>query len=189
MRHLWEHGYPVPEVHDSDGADLVMERLDGATMLETFPRRPWKLRRWAAMLADLHHRLARVPLPGFEVPRRFGTADVLVHGDLHPDNVMLTAAGPVVIDWPNTAVGSPGAEVASTWIIMATSETDGSGLARAVQSSARSGFVRMFLKRADVDAARTMLPVMAEHRLADRNLRAGEAEAIHRLMEREGAVS
>ena len=26
MRHLWRHGYPVPEVHHADGADLVMDR-------------------------------------------------------------------------------------------------------------------------------------------------------------------
>jgi RIO-like serine/threonine protein kinase len=26
-----------------------------------------------------------------------------VHGDLHPGNVMLTATGPLVIDWTNAA--------------------------------------------------------------------------------------
>ena len=34
MRHLAAHGFPVPAVFDADGADLVMERLDGRTMLD-----------------------------------------------------------------------------------------------------------------------------------------------------------
>ncbi len=43
------------------------------------------------------------------LPRPFGAAERIVHLDLHPGNVMLTAGGPVVIDWTNVAAGPPGA--------------------------------------------------------------------------------
>ncbi|MFC7479387.1 phosphotransferase family protein [Luedemannella flava] len=33
MTYVGGHGYPVPAVHGSDGPELVMERLDGVTML------------------------------------------------------------------------------------------------------------------------------------------------------------
>ena len=98
---------------------------------------------------------------------------------------MLTSAGPVVIDWPNTSVGVRNAEVASTWVIVATSELDAGGLVGAMQRGARSHFLSVFLDHTDREAARTLLPVVAEHRLTDRNLRPGEATNIHQLLEDE----
>jgi aminoglycoside phosphotransferase (APT) family kinase protein len=186
MRHLWRHGYPVPKVHDAEGADIVMDRVDGPTMLEAFARKPWMIRSWARLLASLHDRLERVPLPELDLPERFGAPEVLVHGDLHPDNVMLTPAGPVVIDWPNACLGAPGADVASTWMIVATSEVDAGGLVGALQGAARSHFLSVFLDHTDRDAARALLPIVAEYRLLDRNVRSGEAADIHRLLEDEG---
>ena len=185
MRHLFTHDYPVPEIHDADGADLIMERVDGPTMLDSFARQPWKMRSWAATLADLHHLLLDVPVPDFDVLQRFGAPDVLIHGDLHPDNVMLTESGPVVIDWTNVGVGPRGAEVASTWILMATSELEGSLVVRTIQSTARSSFIAMFLKRAERDSALTWLPAVGEHRLRDPNLRPAEADNVRRLVARE----
>ena len=185
MGHLWAHDYPVPEIHDADGADLVMQLVDGPTMLGAFPRRPWKLGAWANVLADLHQRLVEVPVPDFEIPQRFGTPEVLVHADLHPDNVMLSRSGPIVIDWPNASLGQRGADIASTWIIMATSDVDGGLLMRTIQSAARSLFVRLFLDQAGRDPARSLLPVVAEHRLLDRNLRPSEAAGIRRLLSNE----
>ena len=52
MRHLAAHGFPVPAVHDADGVDLVMERLDGASMLTALERGPWRLGRHADLWAD-----------------------------------------------------------------------------------------------------------------------------------------
>ena len=186
MQHVHAHGYPVPEVFDSDGPDLVMERIDGPTMLGAFGRQPWRLRSWAATLADLHARLGSLPLPVLELPHRIGEPEVLVHGDLHPDNVMLTDRGPVVIDWPNAGLGARGSDVANTWIIVASSEIDAGGAAGFLQSSGRSIFVRSFLRSVDRDRARALLPAAAEHRLADRNVRPGEVDAIGRLLVAEG---
>ena len=185
MRHLWDHGYPVPQVHDADGPDIVMDRLDGATMLEAFGRRPWMIRSWARLLASLHHRLEAVPVPDLTLPRRFGGGEVLAHGDLHPDNVMLTSSGPMVIDWTNTGVGPRHAEAASTWIIVATSEIDSRGLLGLLQRSARAEFLSTFLGDVDRRAARGLLGTVGEHRLNDRNLRPDEATAIRHLLDDE----
>jgi aminoglycoside phosphotransferase (APT) family kinase protein len=48
-----------------------------------------------------------------------------VHLDLHPANVVLTASGPAVIDWPNAGRGDGLADVATTWVILRTSRVEG----------------------------------------------------------------
>ncbi len=56
MEYVRARGYPVPEVHDlrCGGSELVMERVDGPHLLDAIGARPWKIRRMANVLADLH---------------------------------------------------------------------------------------------------------------------------------------
>jgi Ser/Thr protein kinase RdoA (MazF antagonist) len=124
MRAAWTAGYPVPEVFDADGRDLVMEHLTGPTMLKALGDRPWRYGSIADQLADLHSRLEAldVRMPG--VPVRGEPIECLVHFDLHPGNVVLTARGPVVIDWSNIGIGPRGADVATTWILLTIGEAD-----------------------------------------------------------------
>jgi aminoglycoside phosphotransferase (APT) family kinase protein len=42
----------------------------------------------------------------------------LCHGDFHPDNVLLTRAGPIIIDWIDATRGNPLADVARTSVIL-----------------------------------------------------------------------
>jgi aminoglycoside phosphotransferase (APT) family kinase protein len=186
MGHVHAHGFPVPEVFDADGPDLVMERVDGPTMLDAYARTPWKLNRFASTLADLHALLAAVAIPDQALPNFCGSPDVLVHGDLHPNNVILSGNGPVVIDWPNARLEPSGVEVANTWLIVASSEIDAGGVAKATMSVGRSLFVRSFLNRCDRDSARNHLFAAAQHRLNDPNVRPSEADAIHRIIAAEG---
>jgi Ser/Thr protein kinase RdoA (MazF antagonist) len=44
--------------------------------------------------------------------------EVLCHGDFHPDNVLLTARGPVIIDWMTGTRGYPLADVACTRLLI-----------------------------------------------------------------------
>ena len=63
MMHLRAAGYPVPEIFDADGADLVMTRLRGTDMLADLTRRPWLAARHGRTLARLHDRLHEIEAP------------------------------------------------------------------------------------------------------------------------------
>ena len=119
MAHVARLGFPVPAVYQAQGADLVMERLDGPTMLSAFLAGELDAMEAAGCLADLHHRLHVLP------PRLGKCQDVRVlHLDLHPDNVMLTSRGPVVIDWRNATEGPADLDVALSALILAQVAVD-----------------------------------------------------------------
>lgn len=105
------HGFPVPRVHEVRADGLVLERIDGPTMGDALRRRPWRGRRHVRTLVELHERMHRIPFDGA----------ALVHFDLHPDNVLMSATGPVVIDWTNARGADPASDLAMTWLILATS--------------------------------------------------------------------
>lgn len=113
MRHVAQHGYPVPAVYAVDGPDMVLERLTGPTLAAAAVAGRVSAREVGELHADLHRRLQAIPPPS-------GTDGlVVVHGDLHPENVVLTAAGPLVIDWRNATEGPAEFDVAMTAIIFA----------------------------------------------------------------------
>ncbi|MEH1130639.1 phosphotransferase [Micromonospora sp. CPCC 206061] len=114
MAYVGGLGYPVPRVYETRGADLVLERLSGATMSAAFQAGALGLDEGAAILADLHRRL-------HSLPPRFGRQenDRVIHLDLHPENVMLTPTGPMVIDWRNATEGPAEFDVAATAVILA----------------------------------------------------------------------
>jgi len=180
MQHVRAHGFPAPEVFDAAGPDLVMQRLDGPTMHSDVGRSPQRLFAHAALLADLHRLLHAVPvLDGLRRPFGAAPAESILHLDFHPENVILTADGPMVIDWPNTAAGPAAADVGHTWVILATSEVSD------VKSRVGRGlFLRAFLRGTDRAAAAAVLSQVAEYRLGDRNLVGREGVRIERLAQR-----
>jgi hypothetical protein len=181
MRFARANGYPVPDVEDVDGPDLLMQRVAGPTMLEDIARRPWALRRHAATLAGLHRRLHALSAPA-GLRRPFGAGEALLHLDLHPANVILSPQGPVVIDWSSTAAGPPAADPAQTWILLATSEIPGGGAERAVLGLGRTLFLRAVLRRFSEPGIAAILPLVAEARRADPNVLDTERVAIDRLL-------
>ena len=128
-RIVYEAGLSAPAIGervDLDGRHgLVYERIDGPTMLQIVARRPWVLVQAARQFAVLHaemHNCSRSELPSqrarlqhsigratqltdamkARVLRRLaGLPDgsAVCHGDYHPDNILMPARGPVIIDW------------------------------------------------------------------------------------------
>ena len=183
MVHARAHGVPVPEVFEVDGSDIVMERAMGPTMLDVLGRHPWTLRRQARLLARLHETVHRAPaLPGLRAP--CGDEDrgsqVLLHRDLHPMNVILTSAGPVIIDWEGAARGPAMYDVAWTWVIIASSEVPDTGLAAAAVRGLQAQLTRSFVR-----AAGPIDPVWraqaVRDRLIDRNVLPAERTRLERL--------
>jgi aminoglycoside phosphotransferase (APT) family kinase protein len=112
MRTVAALGYPAPTVRSVAGPDIVMERVDGPTLGETMVRgrSPDDVGR---TLARLHERLHELAWPDAK------PGESILHLDLHPLNVIMRGASPVVIDWSNARPGPAALDVAMTALIMA----------------------------------------------------------------------
>lgn len=170
MRHAREHGYPVPAVSEVAADSMVIERIEGPTMLEAVLADPGTLEENTRLLVRLHEELHRIEAP--EGLAAWGEGDRLLHLDLHPENVILSPSGPVVIDWANARRGEALLDVVYTWIIVATSSGTGQ-LGR--------DFVKLFLAHFDHGELRPFVSLAAEHRLADENVLDEERERIRAL--------
>ncbi|MFD6531954.1 phosphotransferase [Streptomyces sp. NPDC060184] len=118
MSYLSAFGFPVPRIGPpAEGAgpgDLVMQRLTGPTLAEALMAGSLDARQGGEMIAGLLRELHALP------PRLSSDPEVrILHLDLHPENVMLTGHGPMVIDWSNTTEGPPGTDRAMSALILA----------------------------------------------------------------------
>jgi len=181
MTHARAHRVPVPEVFDVDGGDVVLERIPGPTMLHALARHPRAMRDHARTLATLHRAVHEVPAPaGLDEP--FGPGGVLLHLDLHPDNIILSPRGPVIIDWQGAVSGPAPADVAHTWLLIRTSVVPGALRQRIVGTLGQRLFAATFLRHVDAAAARRLLPAVAERRLRDTSLLDAERSRITRIV-------
>lgn len=181
MSYLSASGYPVPRLGpqppSAGPGDLVLQRLTGPTMLESLLSGAMDGAEGSALLARLLAELHTIPARLSPDPE-----DRILHLDLHPDNVMLTADGPVVIDWSNTEEGPPALDRAMSALILAQVAVDPAGPAadggRALLTAlmphliAEGGIPARHL--ADVAARRAANPTMSP---AERDL-IGEAAAL-----------
>ena len=178
MRFVAGHGVPVPVISAASGGDLVMERLCGPTLLAALEAGQVRAVEAAQVLADLHARLDAVP------PRPGRTSrEQVLHLDLHPDNVMLEARGPVLIDWRNTTDGRRAVDVAMTALILAQVAVDGADS----RAAAAMDVLTQFVALVDRDTL-TALDDAAARRTGDPNLTGLErrllplaVSAVHRV--------
>lgn len=168
MRHARSQGYPVPEVIAVSGRDLVLDYVKGPTMQEVLLGGRRSLSDKAAQLAELHHRLHRIAGPDW-LPSR-GHGDRLLHLDLHPKNVILGPAGPVVIDWSNASRGPAALDPALAIAVFVTAKANVGPEERSSIDAFIDAFASHFAA-ADLGAA---LPLALELRRADHNVTDGE---------------
>jgi aminoglycoside phosphotransferase (APT) family kinase protein len=201
-RAVHDAGVPAPAPHGAveigGRHGFVFDRVDGELMLEEIRRVPWRYRSHARGLARVHadvHSCRTTALPPVEerLAEAIDRADLsphharaakdrllapgggsaVLHGDFHPGNVMVTSAGPVVIDWLDASRGDPAADVARTlWLLSPAAvppEIPWRGVLTRGVGLLRRRYLREYLARIPLDREsidRWRLPVVAA-RLAE----------------------
>ena len=108
------------------------------------------------------------------------TCALPIYRDLHPQNVVLTAGGPVIIDWEGAASGPAIADIAMTWVIIGFSDIPGPRLRAVAAGGVQAAFTRAFLRAAGpVDQATRLIAV--RQRLTDQNLLPSEVARLEKL--------
>lgn len=189
----------VTEVMGRPG--IIMERVDGPDLLSIVAKKPWTVWRAGRIAGEVHARLHSVVAPA-SIPslreRADGVSrsplvpphiaawalreldampdgDRLLHGDFHPGNILMSAHGPVAIDWPNVTRGNPDADVGRTLLMMRMgSLPPGSPLvirvgARVARSVLRAAYLRAYRRARDIDLSVVLRweTLRAADRLAD----------------------
>lgn len=177
-RAVSDAGLPVPavcgivEVRGRHG--ILYENVDGPSMLKALLSKPDRLTYLASLFAELHAKLhsSKVekllsqrqrleekirnaePLLGnakqciLEALHQLPDGEMLCHGDFHPDNILMSRKGPIIIDWIDAAKGRPEADIARTLLLL-NQEQPSYHLDINVEevSSVRTRFVRIYLER------------------------------------------
>ncbi len=182
MEYAAWHGYPVPAVHElrAGGTEIVMERIDGPVMMDAIGGRPWAMRYFARMLADLHDALHEIPAPEW-LRRLPDGGDRLVHLDLHPLNVMMAPRGPVVIDWPNAAAGDGLTDVASTYVLLTCPKMPAARAVQLMAHPARLALARAFARRHRGPELDARIVTAAEWKAFDSNMDPDEVASCLRM--------
>ncbi|MEV6165183.1 phosphotransferase [Streptomyces sp. NPDC052052] len=175
MSYLSAHGYPVPRLGprtaDTAPAELVLQRLTGPTMLQSMLSGDLSAAEGSAMLAGLLAELHTVPARLSPDPE-----DRVLHLDLHPDNVMLTDRGPVVIDWSNTREGAPAMDRAMSSLILAQIAVDARSPLTAEARALLEALLPHFAAAGGIPAHH--LAEAASHRAANPTMSPHEVELI-----------
>ncbi len=139
---------PVPKVYDlvqeENRHGIIYERITGPTMLKLLISNPWQVKQLSHELANLHftiHQISLADMPSYR-DRWFadiekvtdlpvGVKEILIsdvaqipesyqlcHFDFHPDQVVYSQRGVVILDWMTASRGDPAADVARTQILL-----------------------------------------------------------------------
>jgi uncharacterized protein (TIGR02172 family) len=167
----------VEEMLQVDGrTGIIFERIVGKSLLKILETHPWNLVSIVRLLAEYHARMHECSLPP-EVPgqreqieqgfawakdltenekqsilavlARLPDGNAICHGDFHPDNLLITEKGPVIIDWMTGRGGHPLADVERTVLLMQTGALPPgvSPAMRLIINALRSGLLSLYLTR------------------------------------------
>jgi hypothetical protein len=183
MEYVRAQGYPVPAVDhlDADGTDLIMQRIEGPSMVQLLGRKPWTLGTNGALLGDLHRRLHEIPCPDWLAPAPGPEGPDLLHLDLHPLNVIMAPTGPVVIDWPNARRGPAAFDVALTWALLMAGEIPGNRMKAWVMGRFRAQLVDGFLDGFDLAPVRAIMRSAVDWKVTDAHISEAEQARMQAL--------
>ena len=145
---VFQAGLPVPQVfgliNHENRSGVIFEKIRGTTMLSLLVKKPWQVVHHSRILAELHHKIHQIKVDGFplyheqwlkkieRVPdlsveikqklikqvAQLPQDNRLCHFDFHPDQVIYTENGPIILDWLTASPGHPAADIARTQILM-----------------------------------------------------------------------
>jgi aminoglycoside phosphotransferase (APT) family kinase protein len=211
--------FGITEVMGRPG--IIMERVDGPDLLTQINARPWTIFQAGSLLGDVHARLhsvtasERLPMLKPTLAARIGSrpeippelarfaidslndlpeGDRICHFDYHPANVLISSAGPVVIDWTNVKRGDHHADVARSVLILRLGEPPPGSVSAVMKVLIRFArgillgrYLSAYHRREHLDRSLVdrWIPVCAVDRLLDGIPE--EVPAIHRLLRESGA--
>jgi aminoglycoside phosphotransferase (APT) family kinase protein len=169
-------GAPAPATYGtvevSGRIGLVLDRIEGESMLDEASLDTFAMGRWGKVLGDLHgetlsHTSDDLPRIIDVLAEKIEQADItaehrkkaldvlaaapddhaVLHGDVHPGNVILTNDGPVLIDWIDATRGSPSADIARTLWLLSPATVSAHLSSRRIVLTAQGFFRRAYLKR------------------------------------------
>jgi tRNA A-37 threonylcarbamoyl transferase component Bud32 len=178
---------------------LVYERVEATTLFQQLLRRPWQAKHLAREMAELqaamhtcpapdlppmHARLEEKirharPLPQPLREQALGALEKLphgqmvCHGDFHPDNILVTGQGLMVIDWIDATAGHPMGDVArSELLILHGALPPGTvmgGVLRLLRRAFYDAYIQRYfsLSTFTAEQAQPWLPVVAAARLSE----------------------
>ncbi len=141
-------GLSVPEFFERNKTDgrtgLVFEKINGTSMLNLMFMKPWRIKYYARKMAEIHAQIHTKKLDGIpelktrleyfinrtdeisdkikepviKYLRQLITNGTLCHGDMHPENILISKDRYYIIDWMTAASGCPEADVARTLVIL-----------------------------------------------------------------------
>lgn len=133
--------YELIEIDNRKG--IIYEKISGITMMKVIATKPWKVKKEAQRLAKLHksiqqkvdfqlcnyksrlkENISYTELLSEDIKTRLydyidelEDGNVLCHGDFHPDNILITKNGEIIIDWMTATQGNPLTDIARTSIM------------------------------------------------------------------------
>ena len=170
-------GLPVPAVYDIIEVDsrygIIYERIVGPSMLEELVSKPNQIEYFADMFANLHAQMhfleiRELPSQRQQIEKKIKNAkpllederkkalktlgglpddEVVCHGDFHPDNIIMSTHGPIVIDWNDATKGNPHADIARTLLLLQQGEiTQPLEIDKEQIQSIRNSFIQSYLR-------------------------------------------
>ena len=172
-----QSGAPAPAVDGVIQVDgrhgVIFERVVGSSLLNYTTSHPWTILRSAHLMAELHAQMHACHPSGLPAQRerlqekirnarplsdamkqtaltalaQLPDDTALCHGDFHPDNIVLSARGPIILDWTDATCGHPLADVARTALLMQHAALPPHIPGRRLIETGRALWYRLYLRR------------------------------------------
>ncbi len=148
---LFATGMPMPRVDKiievAGRLGIVFAKIEGPSLLQLILSGEFPVEKTGNLLAKLHQKLHQVhtdQLPSLKtkiinsvsslamipsdlkndllhICNQLPEDNSVCHGDFHPDNIIISPKGPVIIDWVNATAGNALADVARTHLLISNS--------------------------------------------------------------------